>query len=103
MSANLFWSQEAREDLFEIFLTIAQDNPSAAERVYNAIEDRAASLKLMPHLGVRRPDLAAPARAIIEGSYILLYRVYPDVHMGVVDEVEIVRVVHGSRDLSRVF
>jgi toxin ParE1/3/4 len=103
MRTTLHWSEEAREDLFEIFATIAADNPDAAERVYNAIEDRAETLVLLPHLGSRRPDLAGPARAIIEGAYLILYRTYPDVHMGSVDEVEIVRVVHGQRDLSRVF
>jgi toxin ParE1/3/4 len=101
--AILHWSEDAREDLFEIFRTIARDNPAAAERVYNAIEDRAETLIDLPHLGVRRADLAPPARALVEGGYLILYRTYPDVHMGKVDEVEIVRVVHGSRDLGRVF
>jgi toxin ParE1/3/4 len=100
---TLHWSEDAREDLFEIFLTIARDNPGAAERVYNAIEDRAETLIDLPHLGVRRPELAAPARVLVEGAYLILYRTYPDVHLGNVDEVEVVRVVHRSRDLGRVF
>jgi toxin ParE1/3/4 len=103
MRPTLHWSEEAREDLFEIFHTIALDNPEAAERVYNAIEDRADTLILMPHMGVGRPDVASSARALVEGAYLILYRTVPEVHLGKVDEIEIVRVMHGHRDLSRVF
>ena len=103
MNSPLHWSERAREDLFEIFLTIAADSPDAAERVYNAIEDRADMLISMPHLGVRRPDISTDARALVQGSYLILYRTIPDVHMGEVDEIEIVSIVHGQRDLSRVF
>ena len=34
----LLWTPQAREDLLEIYVTIGLDNPSAAERVYSAIE-----------------------------------------------------------------
>ena len=102
MSPILYWSKEAREDLFEIFATIAVDNPDAAERVYFRLEDRAESLILLPHMGVRRPEIAEPARVLVEGTYLILDRTYPDVHLGAVDKIEIMRVVHGSRDLSRV-
>jgi plasmid stabilization system protein ParE len=53
-------------------------------------------------MGVRRPEIAEPARVLVEGTYLILDRTYPDVHLGAVDEIEIMRVVHGSRDLSRV-
>jgi len=102
MSPTLYWSKEAREDLFDIFIKIAGDNPDAAERTYFKLEDRADSLILLPHMGVRRPEIAEPARVLVEGAYLILYRTYPDVHMGPVEEIEIMRVVHGSRDLSRV-
>jgi len=102
MSPILYWSKEAREDLFEIFVTIAVDNLDAAERTYFKLEDRAESLISTPHMGMRRPEIAEPARVLVEGPYLILYRTYPDVHLGSVDEIEILRVVHGSRDLSRV-
>jgi len=102
MSPVLYWSKEAREDLFDIFVKIAGDNPDAAERVYFKLEDRAESLMLLPHMGVRRPEIAEPARVLVEGACLILYRTYPDVHLGAVDEIEIMRVVHGRRDLSRV-
>ena len=44
MSPTLYWSKEAREDLFDIFIKIAGDNPDAAERTYFKLEDRAESL-----------------------------------------------------------
>ena len=103
MRVTLHWAQEAREDLFEIYVTIGLDNPAAAERVYVAIEDRADLLIANPRLGVRRPEIARGVRALVEGVYLLLYRTFPDTDDGPVDEVEIVRVMHGYRDLSRVF
>jgi toxin ParE1/3/4 len=40
---------------------------------------------------------------LVEGVYLLLYETHPDSDDGPVDEIEIVRVVHGHRDLSRIF
>jgi toxin ParE1/3/4 len=36
---------------------------------------------------------------LIEGSYLILYETHPDTDEGPVEAVEIVRVVHGRRDL----
>ncbi len=47
MAARLLWSRQAREDLLEIYAAVALENPSAAERLYDAIE--AKTLKLADH------------------------------------------------------
>jgi toxin ParE1/3/4 len=83
MKPTLHWSEQAREDQFDIFLTIAQDNSDAAERVYNAIEDRAETLISLPHIGVRRPDIDPSARVLIEGPYLILYKLIPRCAYGV--------------------
>ena len=103
MRPALLWTPQAREDLLDIYVTTGLDNPSAAERVYSAMEEKARLLVNYPQLGVRRPEIAPAARMLVEGVYLLLYETHPDSDDGPVDEIEIVRVVHGHRDLTRVF
>ena len=103
MRAPLLWSPQAREDLFDIYVTIGIDNPSAAERVYTVLEDQINRLAVHPRLGVRRPEIAPSARMLVEGVYVILYETHPDKDEGPIDKVEIVRIVHGHRDLSRLF
>jgi toxin ParE1/3/4 len=103
MKPALLWTPQAREDLLEIYVTIGFDNPDAAERLFNAIEEKTVLLLAYPRLGVRRSEIAPSARMLIEGVYLLLYETHPDSDDGPIDEVEIVRVVHGHRDLSRIF
>lgn len=103
MKPALLWKPQAREDLLDIYITIGLDNPSAAERWISAMEEKATLLVGSPRLGVRRPEIAPAARMLVEGVYLLLYETHPDTDDGPVDEIEIVRVVHGHRDLSRIF
>jgi toxin ParE1/3/4 len=103
MKPALLWTPQAREDLLEIYVTIGFDNADAAERLYTAIEEKAVLLLNHPRLGVRRPEIASSARMLVEGMYLLLYETHPNTDDGAIDEVEIVRVVHGRRDLTRIF
>ena len=103
MPAELLWSPQALEDLMDIYVTIGLDNADAAERVYAAIEARAGMLADFPRLGPRRPEIASTARMLVEGSYLVLYELHPDTEDGPVDRVEMVRVVDGRRELSRLF
>jgi len=98
MRPALFWTPQAREDPLEIYVTIGFDNPDAAERLYMAIVEKTTLLLSHPRLGVRRPEIAPSARMLVEGVYLLLYETHPDSDDGVIDVVEIVRVVHGHRD-----
>ena len=102
MTPDLLWTPQAREDLIDIYVSIGLDNESAAERVYTAIEERVIELRKYPRLGVRRPDIASATRMLIEGVYLILYETHPDTNEGPIESVEIVRVVHGRRDLTRI-
>jgi toxin ParE1/3/4 len=99
----LLWTDQAREDLLDIYLTIGLDSPSAAERVYGKIENRILALRDHPRLGVRRPEIALSARMLVEGSYLILYETHPDTDDGTIEEIEVVRIVHGYRDLGGIF
>lgn len=92
----------AQEDLKEIVAHIATDNPVAASNVRNDILDTAESLGHHPGLGIR-PRFSAPRFVGIRflpasqyHPYLLFYRELPD-------EVEILRVLHGARNLPALF
>ena len=85
-------SPAAKDDLIDIWCAIAMDSPRAADKLVDAIAKRIFQLADFPDSGTVREDIAPDARALVEGSYLILYR-----HNG--STVEIVRVVHGARDL----
>ena len=87
---------EAERDLLSIWRYIAEDNPTAATRLLLSIDEKCALLADNPRLGPARPDIAPDLRYFTVGSYLILYREAPD-------GVEIVRVLHGARNLSAIF
>jgi toxin ParE1/3/4 len=86
----------ARDDLMTIGLYIADDNPARAERFVAELEAKARHLAQWPGSYPPRDDISPGVRAAVHGRYLLLYR-------DLEDEVRIVRVVHGARDLPRLF
>ncbi len=89
-------SDAARADLAEIWLFIAQDEPLVADRFVRGIVSRFPILASMPHMGRQREELAAQLRSLPVGSYIIFYRPMEGA-------VEIVRILHGARDLPPLF
>jgi len=79
-------------DLEEIWYFIAQDDPVAADRWLDTLEEKIALLVDNPLMGPSRPDIARELRYHPVGNHLILYRVIPD-------GIEIVRVVHGARHL----
>lgn len=84
----------ADEDLIDIWTSIAADNPSAADRVLDAVERRWQQLARHPHSGMAREDIAVGLRHLIAGQYLTLYRITGD-------GIEIIRVIHGRRRIDR--
>ena len=87
---RLIWSPEARHDLREIVLCLADKNPYAAKALYERIEDAAASLIDNSYIG--RPGRVPGTRELVipNTHYILPYQTQPD-------RVEVLRVYHGAR------
>ena len=100
MPVDLVWTPQAREDLIEIYTYIGLDNPSAAERIFDAVQLKAELLVDCLRLGVRRPDIRPSTRLLIQGPYLILYETHPDSDEGAIDVVEIVRIIDGRRDLK---
>ncbi len=55
--------------------------------------DAARRLADFPERGTPRPELGRGARSLVVGRYLILYRVGPD-------SVDILRIVHGARELG---
>jgi toxin ParE1/3/4 len=103
MKAKVLWTPRAGEDLLQIYLNIGADNPGAAERFFSAVEAKAHLLAAQTRIGVRRPEIRPSTRILVEGPYLILYETHPDTDAGPVAEVEIVRIVHGRRDVPGLF
>jgi toxin ParE1/3/4 len=86
----------AEQDLVEIWYFIAQDDLAAADRLVDLLEEKYKLLADSPHMGPTRPDIAKELRYHPVGTYLLLYRV-------ISGGIELVRVVHGARDLRHLF
>jgi len=89
---SLFRSRRARQDLIDIWNHVAADNPDAADALLDRIDEGCRGLAQHPRLGPARDDIRPGLRYLIIGEYVALYRI-------VGEDVEIVRVVHGRRDL----
>ena len=96
-------SPAAERDLEDIWLAIAAENPAAATRLVRTIGTKIDSLANHPRMGPRRSHVRAGIRILIEGPYLILYETHPDADEGPVDQVLIVRVVDGRRNLRRLF
>ncbi len=89
-------SDAARSDLDEIWFYIAQDDPDTADRFIRLIVSRFPKLASMPQMGWQREELSPRLRSFPVGNYIIFYRPTEN-------GIEIVRVVHGARDLPPLF
>lgn len=78
MAIKLVWSNQAREDLLDIYVLIGLDDPAAAERYFDRIDAKIEILQSQPRIGVRRPDIRAGMRMLVEAPYVILYRIEPD-------------------------
>ena len=88
-------SSRAVDDVFAIWSYIHQHDEVAADRLIDRIETKLLSLEASPHIGGARPAWGPDIRSVPLGNYLLLYRPLPD-------GIELLRVLHGARDLSRV-
>ncbi|MSR58851.1 MAG: type II toxin-antitoxin system RelE/ParE family toxin [Planctomycetaceae bacterium] len=91
-----FFTPSARRDLIEIFEYISRDKPGAASRLVDRLESKCVSLATNPDVGFRRDELAVGLRVWPVESWLIFYRL-------VDSDIEIVRVVHGARDLPHLF
>jgi toxin ParE1/3/4 len=92
-------SAQAEADLDSIWYYVATESASAevADRLLDAITSRFLLLARHPYLGrTRARDFGAGLRSFAVAEYVIVYAVEPD-------ELSVLRVVHGHRDLESIF
>jgi toxin ParE1/3/4 len=86
----------ARLDLAEIWAYIAEDSPDHADRLAAKFDRQFRALARHPNMGRPRPELSPALRSIPVGRYVIFY-------LPLKRGIEVVRVLHGSRDLAALF
>ena len=89
-------SIQAERDLRNLLEYLADRSP-AADRLSRRLERAINSLAANPELGRERPDLGPDLRSFpVENTYLIIYSLSGA-------GIEIIRVIHGSRDLPTLF
>jgi len=94
--ADLVISPEAEQDLVDIWLYIAEDQPINADHFLERLEEHAKRVAEFNDMGIDRPELALNLKSFPVDRYILFYR-------QIENGVELVRVLHSSRDMNLIF
>jgi toxin ParE1/3/4 len=95
---RLVIAPEARQDLRAIRDYIAKDDWKAADRFVTRLRDMARMLAGAPAIGRERPELGTSIRSFVADRYVLFYRPLT----GAIG-IELVRVLHGARDVDAIF
>ena len=85
----------ARTDLYNIWRNISNDSPNKADEVLDSIQAQLQMLTEYTHAGRARSALG-PFASYPAGDYVIFYR---PTKKG----IEVVRVLHSSRDISSAF
>lgn len=86
-------SPRAKSDLIEIWEYIAEDRAARADAFIDRIDKKFRILAQRPGIGRLRDELAEDLRSFPMGRYVIFF--LPLAH-----GIEIVRVLHGARDLG---
>ena len=89
-------SSRAERDLREIYEYIAKDNRSAAGDMMQRFHATFSLLVSNSAMGERRDELLSGIRCMTLVSYVIFFR-------PTTNGVEIVRVIHGARDIDNIF
>ena len=86
-------SRKARADLVELALYYGERSPLAATRLLDRIDAAAHLLEEHPLIGRARPELRQDLRSFPVRPFVLFYLPH-------LAGIELVRVLHGSRDVG---
>jgi toxin ParE1/3/4 len=93
--ASVVVRPRASQDLAEIWAHIAKDSVKHADKFAVLLDDHFRALARRPHMGRSRPELAPKLRSFPVGQYVIFYLTRRK-------GVEIVRVLHGARDIGSI-
>ena len=83
----------ASADLTEIVAYYRDKSPAAGDRLLDAILRRCRLLAVSPMSGTPRADLGPTVRSAVVAPYLVFFR-------PVADGVQILRVIHGARNID---
>ena len=86
----------ASADLIEIWEYIAADNMDAADALIDRIDAKFQAIAAQPSIGRERSEFAPGLRSLPLSPYVIFYRPMDG-------GIEIVRVLHGARDIEAEF
>ncbi|MGJ3248541.1 MAG: type II toxin-antitoxin system RelE/ParE family toxin [Elainellaceae cyanobacterium] len=91
-------SKQAEQDLLEIWAHVAGTASSLeiADGMVEQIAQQFPSLTQFQELGRRRDKLIPGLRSFVVNPYLIYYRLIPE-------GLEIVRILHGARDVEAIF
>jgi toxin ParE1/3/4 len=93
------WTEKASANLRAVFDYISKDSRIYAARSVKALVHATEKLQVMPRCGRIVPGLEDPLfREVVFRNYRIVYRI-----MGSNDDIEVLAVVHGARDMGRAF
>lgn len=96
-SLALVWSPQAEADLIEIWrYGAAGTSPDAADFHLRELYAVCARLADWPNSGPARAEIAPGLRSVLVSPHVVFYRVTST-------SVQVVRVLHGRRDLDAIF
>ncbi|HQS98599.1 MAG: hypothetical protein B7X90_13635 [Novosphingobium sp. 17-62-19] len=98
MTFRIERADAARDDLLQIWETIAVEDEATADRQVQRIAEAMTVLADHPRIGPSRDDLRLGLRAFLRTPYLIFYDVDDDSRV-----VRIVRVIDARRDLEAEF
>jgi toxin ParE1/3/4 len=96
MNNGFIVSPLAKQDMKEIWKFLAKINRTGATSLIKEITSKFPTLAQFPEMGRPRNDLLIYLRSFAVKNYLILYQPSPQ-------GIEIFRVVHGSRDIAKIF
>ena len=86
----------AEADVLQIWDHIADDSLTAADHWVDSLDEEFRLLATQPMMGRARDELASGVRSFPFGRYVVFY-------VPLDDGIDVVRVLHGSRDIDAIF
>ena len=96
MNNGFIVSPLAKQDMREIWKFVSKVNRLGADNLIKEITSKFSTLAQFPEMGRPRNDLLLYLRSFAVKNYLILYQPNPQ-------GIEIFRVVHGSRDIAKIF
>ena len=89
---RVVFAERARQDIADIYDSVAERSPVAAQRVEDAIRLACERLTEFPYASAATDEPGVFRRPLVRYRYAIFYRVRPEAQ-----RIEVVRVIYGPR------